>query len=546
MVTRSLKHPPPRQAPDRPQRPGGRSGAPNQAAPREALHGAKLFAKLTMLLTATLLLAWSTTKQPVHHYAHRHKALTLGAFSGNSASVVVPCGEAFDERLAWLCSLESGVEGAPPLLRVEEIGPADAPSYARVAGAGTSIWLTREGPASPLVLRLPATVPPPATFDMPIGCRAEVSDLDLCDFVQRSDPPPLEALDFDAAPLDGFISRARGEAGESWGVGRAGMLYRDLLPGRAGGALIASHIRIPGGGDVPDYVHYHRVHFQLIVCLAGWVEVVYEGQGAPFVLRPGDFVTQPPTIRHRVLRSSEGLEVLEIGAPATHATLADHAHWLPTSAEDDSSNGGDGRNVLPATALFGGQRFVRSVHAELWSVSPPPGLSAQDGLEWRESEVEAATSGLVRVRLGRSGRRAEAAEEAAEEAEEEDEEEGNGLEGFAPPPEGSLSGGAAPLASFDDAHLTLVFVRSGTASLATLGASGSGMRVERLERTDCATLPPGRPAQWLDASDDFELVEISFVKSEEQREQEALEEAMEEAQKEEKLLEDIEPTRAEE
>ena len=32
------------------------------------------------------------------------------------------------------------------------------------------------------------------------------------------------------------------------------MLYRDLLADRAGGALIASHIRIPHGGAVPDYV----------------------------------------------------------------------------------------------------------------------------------------------------------------------------------------------------------------------------------------------------------------------------------------------------
>ena len=64
----------------------------------------------------------------------------------------------------------------------------------------------------------------------------------------------------------------------AFGVGRAGMLYRDLLPDRAGGAVIASHIRIPSGGPVPDYVHFHRVAFQLIFCLDGWVDVVYEGQ----------------------------------------------------------------------------------------------------------------------------------------------------------------------------------------------------------------------------------------------------------------------------
>jgi hypothetical protein len=48
------------------------------------------------------------------------------------------------------------------------------------------------------------------------------------------------------------------------------MQYRDLLPSRLGGRYIASHIRIPDGGPVPDYVHYHRVRFQMIFCKAGW------------------------------------------------------------------------------------------------------------------------------------------------------------------------------------------------------------------------------------------------------------------------------------
>ncbi len=94
------------------------------------------------------------------------------------------------------------------------------------------------------------------------------------------------------------VSRA---ADADHGEGRAGMRYRDLIPSRLGGRFIASHIAIPGGGRVPDYVHFHDIRFQLIFCHAGWVEVVYEDQGDPFVLRPGDCVIQPPEIRHRVL-----------------------------------------------------------------------------------------------------------------------------------------------------------------------------------------------------------------------------------------------------
>ncbi|MFT7604591.1 MAG: quercetin dioxygenase-like cupin family protein, partial [Saprospiraceae bacterium] len=98
---------------------------------------------------------------------------------------------------------------------------------------------------------------------------------------------------------------------EPWIIGRAGMLYRDLIPDRLGGSIIASHIRIPDGGPVPDMVHYHTIGFQLIFCYKGWVKLVYEDQGPPFILHAGDCVTQPPEIRHRVLESSDNLEVIE-------------------------------------------------------------------------------------------------------------------------------------------------------------------------------------------------------------------------------------------
>ena len=37
-----------------------------------------------------------------------------------------------------------------------------------------------------------------------------------------------------------------------WKIGRAGMEYRDLIPDRYGGRFIASHLRIPKAGPVPD------------------------------------------------------------------------------------------------------------------------------------------------------------------------------------------------------------------------------------------------------------------------------------------------------
>ena len=141
-----------------------------------------------------------------------------------------------------------------------------------------------------------------------------------------------------------FVLARGGGSGE----GRAGMLYRDLIPGRLGGRYVASLITIPGGGPVADWVHFHRVSFQMIAVRRGWVRVVYEDQGDPFVMNPGDVVLQPPQIRHRVLESSAGLEVVEIGCPALHETLADHDMELPN-------------RWIDRERLFGGQRFLRHV-----------------------------------------------------------------------------------------------------------------------------------------------------------------------------------------
>ena len=159
----------------------------------------------------------------------------------------------------------------------------------------------------------------------------------------------------------------------NWNTGRAGMLYRDLVPGRLGDAVIASHIRIPDGGPVPDYVHHHEIVFQLIHCHRGWVKVVYEGQGEPFVLNAGDVVTQPPGIRHRVLEASDEMHVVEIGWPAEHATRPDRDVELP------------GRS-LPAGHEWSGQRFVRHV-----------GGTRAPETRVVDTDVEAATNGLARA-----------------------------------------------------------------------------------------------------------------------------------------------------
>lgn len=170
---------------------------------------------------------------------------------------------------------------------------------------------------------------------------------------------------------------------EPWIIGRAGMLYRDLIPDRLGGSIMASHIRIPKGGPVPDMVHYHTIGFQLIFCYSGWVKLVYEDQGPPFILEAGDCVTQPPEIRHRVLEASDNLEVIEIGVPAAHLTTIDHDMELPTK-------------VYRPEREFQGQLFchhkVKGASWKPWRI---------EGFECRDTEINNATKGIASVKVAR-------------------------------------------------------------------------------------------------------------------------------------------------
>lgn len=181
-----------------------------------------------------------------------------------------------------------------------------------------------------------------------------------------------------AEPISAGLVVTPATAG-AWHAGRAGMAYRDLLPGRSQGRVIASHIRIPDGGPVPDYVHYHQVVFQIIFCVRGWVRVVYEDQGPPFVMEPGDCVLQPPQIRHRVLECSDGLEVVEISAPAEHRTIADRSRALPAAGLDPHH-------------VYGGQRFVFHEASRAEWVSGPAA-----GWETTNTGIDEATGGLGSV-----------------------------------------------------------------------------------------------------------------------------------------------------
>jgi quercetin dioxygenase-like cupin family protein len=230
--------------------------------------------------------------------------------------------------------------------------------------------------------------------------------------------------------------------------GRAGMLYRDLIPGRLGGRYIASHIIIADGGPVADWVHFHRIAFQLICVRKGWVRVVYEGQGEPFVMAAGDMVLQPPGIRHRVLESSAGLEVVEITCPALHETFADHDMLLP-----------NGRSAQPKDC--GGQLFLHHIAAKLpW-------------IRWNGAEAQAtcvanATGGLAEAR--------------------------------------TLRRGASPAVEIPahDGELVFGFVLEGSARL-------EGGESHALGPADAFVIPPHETWRISEPSDDFRLLHVTTV-----------------------------------
>ena len=324
-------------------------------------------------------------------------------------------------------------------MRLERIWPADDPRSAVLSGHGLRLRLQAgDGPAGNVRILAddPVLIAGGETLLVsPGGTRVGIEPLD---------PPVIQP------PTDHAFVVRRLADGAPWVVGRAGMEYRDLIPGRLGGAMIASHIRIPTGGPVPDMVHYHKVGFQLIFCIRGWVDVVYEDQGGPRRLHAGDCFIQPPEIRHRVLHASDGIEVIEIGVPAEHLTVIDHDMALPTA-------------VMAPDREWAGQRFVHDLGASgTWQAHRLPGFVARD------TGIAVATKGVASVQVVRKG-----------------EDEGR----FA----------------VHRGDILFGYVMAGSAVLDAVGQTG-----QVVEQGDALAIPPGLATRLSGASPDFEMLEVAL------------------------------------
>lgn len=325
-------------------------------------------------------------------------------------------------------------------MRLENIFPADDPSVATFSGHGIRVRIEKGADVAPGHLRILTDNPDSFAngqrkLTAPNGTKIEVV-------------PLSPTVDQPKTQHEFAVRRLRDEA--PWIIGRAGMHYRDLIPTRLGGSIIASHIRIPDGGPVPDMVHYHTVGFQLIFCYKGWVDVLYEDQGDVIRLHAGDCVTQPPGIRHRVVEASAEIEVIEIGVPAEHVTTIDHDFILPNGKGDPARE-------------WDGQTFVHHTqNTAHWSPFRIPGFSARD------TGISAGTKGVAGIQVVK------------------------------------FEGDPVP-ASKHDADIHFTFVMKGTMIL-----SAQEHKDRDLQSGDAFVIPPNMAAKYLECSDDLELLEVAL------------------------------------
>lgn len=119
---------------------------------------------------------------------------------------------------------------------------------------------------------------------------------------------------------------AHADSGHFKGQGlRAFFEYRQLGIAEATQGKYGAHvIRAVPGMERPGGWHSHELDFQMVYVTRGWVVFEYEETGE-HILREGSCVLQPPGIKHREVRHSDNMELIEITSPAEFATQDEEA-----------------------------------------------------------------------------------------------------------------------------------------------------------------------------------------------------------------------------
>ena len=98
--------------------------------------------------------------------------------------------------------------------------------------------------------------------------------------------------------------------------------YRDLGIKRATRGKVVAHVIRARPGKAPHgQWHRHDCKVQFVYVLKGSAVFEYEGVGK-VMMKAGSCFYQPPNIRHREIRHSRDLEMIEVVAPAIFKTVS--------------------------------------------------------------------------------------------------------------------------------------------------------------------------------------------------------------------------------
>ena len=122
-----------------------------------------------------------------------------------------------------------------------------------------------------------------------------------------------------AYPKRFAVSHSRGAKFSRRGL-RGYFEYRDLgIAGATRGKVVAHVIRARPEKAPHGEWHWHDVDAQFVYVLKGWAVFEYEGIGR-VRMKAGTCFYQPPRIRHREIRHSPDLTMIEFVAPAKFRT----------------------------------------------------------------------------------------------------------------------------------------------------------------------------------------------------------------------------------
>jgi hypothetical protein len=167
-----------------------------------------------------------------------------------------------------------------------------------------------------------------------------------------------------------------------WIEGNNSMMYRRLID-LENYSLLEVYQKYATTTPNFDYSVYHDLQVHVLICSKGCVEAVYENQGPPIVMRPGDVILEPPCIRHSVLYSSDELSLLDFSSPGKRNTYVDFQTILPSTSFN------------PHKKYFGQQFLHFSKSNIYWATSLKSWCSGR--WQFCNTEIDNASSNAVDV-----------------------------------------------------------------------------------------------------------------------------------------------------